>query len=206
MTELGYDAGADAERLVNRLLRREGWLTSPAHGVEPSEDKAPMFVGESSKLIMPDIYAMRAGTAIWVEVKQFGKAVPTRKRGQLEHGVRTRKFDAYQQTRERSGLAVWLMIFEEDTGELIAVEIDDLTALPPVSRERCIAEYGELVSYFPKRDFSAVSVSDADVPANFPHAVELDNGTPIQNLIQAHEMAAEDREKLSAYTDGGENR
>jgi len=103
MTELGYDAGADAERLVNRLLRREGWLTSPAHGVEPSGDKAPMFVGQSSKLIMPDIYAMRAGTAIWVEVKQFKQPVPTHKREQLEHGVRTRKFEAYQQTREAAG-------------------------------------------------------------------------------------------------------
>jgi len=203
MTDVDYDAGAEAERLVNKLLRRQGWYTSPAHGLQLSEDKAPLFIGESEKLIMPDIYALGSGTSLWVEVKQFKQPVPTHKREQLEHGVRTRKFEAYQQTREAAGVAVWLMIFEEETGELIEAEIDELTALPPVSRGRCIAEYGEHVSYFAKDEFSVVSISEDDVPANFSHDVKLEEGVPVQYLIQTHEIEIEEREKLGAYTDGG---
>jgi len=203
MTNVDYDAGADAERLVNQVLRRDGWYTSPAHGLEPSENKAPLFIADSEKLIMPDIFAMCEGSAFWVEVKQFEQPVRTRKRNQLEHGVRSRKFEAYQRTRQASGLAVWLVVFEEESGELIAAEIDELSELPPVSREHCMREYGELVSYFARDDFSVISVSEDDVPAEFPHSVKLETGVSVQHLIQTQEIDMQDRDSITAYTDGG---
>lgn len=183
MSELSYEDGEDAELLVEQLLRREGWFTTPARTQRIGDDSAPMFVGESEKIIMPDLYAMRSGVAVWSEVKQFGKPVVTRKRDQEEHGIRSRKFEAYKRTARASGLPTYLFIFEEESGELLAADVSTLSSNPPINREACIAHYGELMSYFGRGEFTQVKLEKEHVPHSFGYSTELKTGAPLNETL-----------------------
>lgn len=184
MSKSPYEEGEDAELLVEQLLRQEGWFTTPARTQRIATDSAPMFDGRSEKIVMPDVYAMRSGQAVWCEVKQFEKPVFTRKRDQEEHGVRSRKFKEYKRTARISGLPTYLFVFEEQSGDLLVADVLNLPGLSPISRDACLAHYGELVTYFDKREFEQVRLKNAHVPPGFGHGVELDTGDRLNDILQ----------------------
>lgn len=184
MSEVQYSDGKPAELLVETVFRDAGWLITPARMHRIEHDSAPLFLGDDEKVIMPDVYAMGSGGAIWAEVKQFTEPVPTRKRSQKEHGVRSRKLADYKRTAELSGHPVWLFIFEEDTGQLLAADVDDVTKLPPINREACIAHYGEVVSFFARDEFTKILLRRRYAEKeHLPDNIDTSDGDPLSEVL-----------------------
>ena len=198
--------GIPAEKLVKNLLQIEGWRCLPAKHQRVDTDSAEIIEGDGDAVRNPDIFAIRNGEAVFVEVKQFGSPVKTRARNQYEHGIRRPKFEDYKTVASDSGIPLWIFIFESERGKLLASHISKLSELDPIDAERCKQEYGELVTYFPRTQLEKVSIGTEQVPKAFPFAVDLNVGDDVNDVLEGVEAELNTQQiGLSDFaTDGGE--
>jgi len=202
--------GVEAEKLVKNTLQVEGWRCLPAKHQRVDTDSAEIIEGDGDAVRNPDIFAIRKGEAIFAEVKQFGSPVKTRARNQYEHGIRRPKFKYYKTVTEDSGIPLWIFIFEEQRGKLLASHISKLSELDPIDERRCKQVYGQLVTYFPRTQLNKISVGSDHVPKDFPIAVDLNVGEDLNSVIdgvevelKTHQSSMSDWSRSFA-TDGGQ--
>jgi len=202
--------GVEAEKLVKNTLQVEGWRCLPAKHQRVDTDSAEIIEGDGDAVRNPDIFAIRKGEAIFAEVKQFGSPVKTRARNQYEHGIRRPKFKDYKTVTEDSGIPLWIFIFEEQRGKLLASHISKLSELDPIDERRCKQVYGQLVTYFPRTQLNKISVGSDHVPKDFPIAVDLNVGEDLNSVIdgvevelKTHQSSMSDWSRSFA-TDGGQ--
>jgi hypothetical protein len=127
-----FQRGHRGELLVVEELKRRGWLVIPSYDYVTDEEKAPRLQGERIAFVIPDIDGCRAGARRWFEVKT--KAAPTlyRKQNRVEHGIPYRHFSDYLRVQEESGCEVVIVVYEEDSGEILWIRLKEIR--PPVSR------------------------------------------------------------------------
>lgn len=176
--------GVEAERLVKNILQVEGWRCLPAKHQRVDTDSAEIIEGDADAVRNPDIFAIRQGEAVFVEVKQFRSPVKTRARNQYEHGIRRPKFDDYKTVVSESGIPLWIFIFESEHGKLLASHISKLSELEPIDARRCHEVYGELLTYFPRTELSKVGIASEQVPEDFPCKVEFNMGDEVNSVIE----------------------
>jgi len=198
--------GVPAEKLVKNMLQVEGWRCLPAKHQRVDTDSAEIIEGDGDAVRNPDIFAIRQGEAIFVEVKQFRSPVKTRVRSQYEHGIRKPKFEDYKTVANDSGIPLWIFIFESEHGRLLASHISELSELKPVHPKRCMQEYGELLTYFPRTELEKVSIASEHVPKAFPFAVEFNAGKEPNNVLEGVNAELNTRQiGLGDFaTDGGD--
>lgn len=203
--------GVEAEKLVKNTLQVEGWRCLPAKHQRISTDSAEIIEGDRDAVRNPDIFAIRNGEAIFAEVKQFASAVKTRARNQYEHGIRRPKFEDYKTVADESGIPLWIFIFEEQRGKLLASHISKLSELDPIDERRCEQEYGQPVTYFPRTELNKIGVGPEHVPKDFPLAVDLNVGDDLNSVLEGvkvelknHQITLGDWSERFA-TDGGES-
>lgn len=203
--------GVEAEKLVKNTLQVEGWRCLPAKHQRVDTDSAEIIEGDGDAIRNPDIFAIRNGEAIFAEVKQFGSAVKTRARNQYEHGIRRAKFEDYKTVADDSGIPLWIFIFEEQRGKLLASHISKLSELDPIDPRRCKQVYGQLVTYFPRTELNKIGVGSEHVPKDFPIAVDLNVGDDLNTVIdgveaelKTHQVSINDW-SVDFATDGGES-
>ncbi len=115
-----FKRGAVGERFVAELLRRKGWYTIASYDFAGSDgEKAPRMHGSCGSYVLPDLDGSRAGKRVWIEVKTKQSANFYRIKQRLEHGIPWRHFQDYLAVEKESGCAVWLAVYEEDTGEVL---------------------------------------------------------------------------------------
>ena len=197
--------GVPAEKLVKNMLQVEGWRCLPAKHQRVDTDSAEIIEGDGDAVRNPDIFAIRQGEAVFVEVKQFASAFKTNSRNQYEHGIRREKFDDYKTVDSESGIPVWIFIFEYERGKLVSNHISKLSQLEPIDERACIEEYGELVTFFPRTELEKVAITPGHVPKEFTFAVDFNVGDEVNNVLEGveAELNTEQVGLGSFATDGG---
>jgi hypothetical protein len=131
-----YRRGHGGELLVARELMRRGWHIIPSYDYSGAEgNKAPRIEGLRDCHVLPDLDVCRAGKRVWIEVKTKSAASRGRISGELEHGITLHHWQAYRAVERETGSAVWLAIWERDTGQVLVARVRDLPA-PRISRMR----------------------------------------------------------------------
>lgn len=192
--------GVAAERLVKKMLQTEGFQCLPARYQRINEDSAEIIEGDDEVFRNPDIFVMGHGEALFVEVKQFKSSVMTRVRGQHEHGIRQPKFEDYKAVSEVSGIPLWIFIVESGSGQVLASKISDLPELEPISASRCREEYGELLTYFPRKELKEINVRKDHVPDSLPLTVKTGQGQNMTDVLNGVETSG--RESVNSDPTG----
>lgn len=116
-----------------RWLQERGWFVIPSYDYSGADgDKAPRLQGLKEGFAVPDLDVARDGCRRWVEVKSKGranewrKAEPWGRPNVPEHGIDYRNYEHYLEVKRQTGDEVWIAIYEEDTGILLAAEVEAL--------------------------------------------------------------------------------
>lgn len=125
--------GRAAEQRVARWLQERDWFVIPSYDYAGEDgNKAPRLQGLTAGHAVPDLDVARDGKRKWVEVKSKAQANVWRKEepwgspNTREHGVDYGNYLDYLRVKRITGDEVWIAIYEEDTGQLLAAEIDTL--------------------------------------------------------------------------------
>ena len=123
--------GRVGEEFVARTLRGEDWFVLPAYdfGGE-GDDKAPILLGPTSVLVVPDLLVFREGTGRWCEVKTYSRFVIFRKYGIEAHGIARRHYLDYMAVEDATGHPVWLVICECSTKTVLNARLARLATYP----------------------------------------------------------------------------
>jgi len=124
-----YQRGHSGEQMVAKLLQDRGWFVIPSYDYSGEDnDKAPRLQGNLRAYVIPDLDIARGGRRIWAEVKTKACATYTRITQRFEHGIPMRHFRDYRAVQDITGCSVWLFVYEENTGEVLCGELDNLAA------------------------------------------------------------------------------
>lgn len=179
-----YANGADAEQLVLNLFESHNYYTTGTQSENLFPDGAPLLSSQSDKLRVPDFHALGHGDSFWIEVKQKAEVIETIVRSQKEHGIDSPNYSDYKQIADISGVPVWVFIFEEPTGKLLAGRVNRLSELDPIDATRCRQDYGNIMTYIPRHEFEQVRITDSQIPAELSLDIETQKGKLLPVIIQ----------------------
>ena len=115
-----FKKGRAGEHIVAKWFRARGWHVTPSYDYSgEGGNQAPRMSSAFSAYILPDLDVAGDGRRMWIEVKT--KAEPTLHRitNTLEHGIPMRLFKEYKAIELVTGAEVYLVIYEECSGELL---------------------------------------------------------------------------------------
>jgi hypothetical protein len=146
--------GRTAERLVAEVLQhRFGCHVVPIYDYN-GQDKAPKLQGALRGYVVPDLDVSKDGERSWVEVKaKSNQGSLTRSTGRVEHGFSWRLFREYQAVQRITGTAVFIVVFETVTGELLYQSLDVLDTVKRVYDGDKMDRGGTV--FFPRDSFIA---------------------------------------------------
>ena len=122
-----FNMGRTGEKTVAEILQRRGWYIIPSYDYSGEDgDKAPKLHGAFNSYVIPDLDASKEGLRIWVEVKTKTAATYTRITRRLEHGIPYRHFRSYREVEQITGCPVYLVVYEIETGEVLAGRLVEL--------------------------------------------------------------------------------
>lgn len=171
----GWSPEDQTEVLVAEILQNEGWTLARAPFIDSESEygeNAPGFRTSDGFQIMPDILAMKHTRTVFVEVKYKGDgACYIYKNDQYEHFIDNPNWEHYHDVRARSGVEVWLVIFEADTHTFQRQEIDKLDVCGNWTEgkveEHNGSKYGNTGVFVPQRMFMPTQISSHKAPDNF---------------------------------------
>lgn len=119
--------GRELEREIARQMLERGYSVMRCYDLDvDGKHKAPMLEGPYKGLRLPDLQVSVLGKTDWRECKRKGKADYTRITGEFEHGIGLRCYRDYVAVQEISGLSVYLMVGERNTGEILFQSLEKL--------------------------------------------------------------------------------
>jgi hypothetical protein len=140
--------GRTGEQRVARWLQERGFCIIPSYDYSGADgDKPPRLQGLTEGHPVPDLDVARAGSRRWVEVKTKRSAVEYRRTGEWRHGVNLRHLESYRKVQQETGTEVWIAIYEESTGDLLAQTLSGLGE-PETGTDR-----GTRMAYWPRDKF-----------------------------------------------------
>ena len=147
-----FKRGHSAELMVSELLQRRGWYVIPSYDYAGDDhNKAPKLQGERAAYVIPDLDAAKNGQSRFVEVKAKAQATYHRKSERFEHGIPLRHFTHYLKVQEITGRSVWLVVYEEDTGDVLQGKLDDLAQFKRIYEGDKMSRGGMV--FFPRDKF-----------------------------------------------------
>lgn len=122
----GYGLGTHGEELIEQLIIEQGWSVLPARMF--GGDGAPMLeTNDYDGLILPDLWAADGDRSPkFIEVKTKSSPIEYRIKNEIRHGFESYQFDHYKRVQECTGCEVWVLLYEEDSGELLQQSLDTL--------------------------------------------------------------------------------
>jgi hypothetical protein len=158
--------GRNGEKIVGALLNQRGFFVIPSYDYSGEDDKAPRMHGPDTDHVLPDLDTARTGERYWAEVKT--KAAPTLHRGSgvLEHGVSLRLWREYWQVQEITGCTVFLFVYEEGSGDVLARSLAKLDRVKRLYDGGKMGRHGMV--FFPRSAFAVIAnvgVAVAEVAA-----------------------------------------
>lgn len=187
-----FRLGRTVEEGIARIMMKCGWRVNPTYAYSGEEgNKAPkaLFIG-GPEYVLPDLMVMRDGVTRWVEVKAKTKANYRRDANYFEHGVDFDNWLDYQRIEDESGNAVYLCIFENDTGQVYIAPLSHLKGRE--RRGRLHGATGPWMANWRRSDFSAFVNSDffpQDVDGLYVPRADEEEGGPIGQFRMFEEEA-----------------
>lgn len=149
-----FKRGRNGEQIIAEYLRQRGWWVIPSYDYSGEDgNKAPRMTGARGAIVIPDLDAAKDGRRIWVEVKTKEKRVLWRKKNEHRHGIEMRHFWSYQQAQRITGNKAFLVIFEEDTREILCASIDRLKSCGEIGRG---GNFREDMIFWPRAVFAVL--------------------------------------------------
>lgn len=143
--------GNQGEEIVAHLLRKDGYYVTCLSDIrERGRSGAPGATTQKDFLTLPDLQASSQGYTGYCEVKWKTRADFTRITQREEHGIDKICWDHYQEIRDKTGLSVFLFIYERKTG---AVLYENITTLGKVKRYTPKMGRGGMI-FFPRATFN----------------------------------------------------
>jgi hypothetical protein len=124
--------GRAAEQMVAGWLQGRGWFVIPSYDYSGEDGrKVPRLQGLKTGHAVPDLDVARDGGRKWIEVKAKKEPNPRHDcywgRPEVpEHGIDESHYLDYLEVKRITGDEVWIAIYEENTGLLLAAEISTL--------------------------------------------------------------------------------
>lgn len=137
--------GHDAELALSRWMQMRRWTVFRA----VDSDYAPRLDG----LTLPDLLAFTEKGLIWIEVKRYETAPTNNTRGCRVHGIVQRHYRDYLEVQNRTGIRVGLLIWQQDTGELLWQWVEQLQVFPCQRRHE---HSGSCLVYFDRDRMTVV--------------------------------------------------
>lgn len=125
-----FRRGRVGEWIVSMIMRAKKYHVVPSYdyaGVDGG--KPPRMQGANLALIIPDLDVCRGGRRSWFEVKTKSRADYTRVTGRDEHGMDLWHFNQYQQVELESGCDVTVAVYEETTGDVLAIGLKTIARI-----------------------------------------------------------------------------
>jgi hypothetical protein len=121
-----FKRGRNGERIVADWFKADGWYVLASYDYNGDDDHPPRMEGRTRRFIIPDLDACKGGRRIWVEVKT--KTAPSLHRATniLEHGIPLRHYEQYLQVELETGCPVYLLIYEEQSNQLLHQKLSEL--------------------------------------------------------------------------------
>lgn len=85
-----------------------------------------MIRGKTWSFRTPDLDAMKGGRRYWIEVKTKAHAVLNNSAGEYRHGIDRPCWNDYVMVAKESGTPVWIIIYEELSGDILAASTEEL--------------------------------------------------------------------------------
>lgn len=128
-----YGVGQVSEQLAARYLSNRGWFVIPISEFTNNTGgriNAPMVVMPSGLCVGPDLFIIKAGSSMWVEVKQKDEPTYFWKKGEWQHGVDLPEIMAYKKVSEETKLPCHILVHEimsPKTPDLFLMSKNDIT-------------------------------------------------------------------------------
>jgi hypothetical protein len=107
------------EALSTWLQRQYGYYVLPTYDYSGLGDsKAPKLYKCESGLVIPDLFACRGGSSLWMECKWKTRADWHRKTQRLATGISKRHFEHYIKVEEVSGVKVYIAFLHVEEDEI----------------------------------------------------------------------------------------
>lgn len=156
--------GRNGEKIVGALLNHRGFFVIPSYDYSGEDDKAPRMHGPDVDHVLPDLDIARTGERYWAEVKTKGAPTLHRMSGVMEHGLSLRLWREYWQVQNITGCTVFLFIYEECTGAVLARSLLKLDKVKRVYEGGRMGPHGMV--FFPRAAFALIAkVGAAEVEA-----------------------------------------
>jgi len=161
-----FQQGQSAERRIARMLQSKGFFVNPSYDYSGEDgNKAPRLEGKDHSFVVPDLDASRDGVRLWVEVKSKSKPVVWGKTGEIRHGIELRHFWSYRQIEKITGSRVFLVVVEENSGEVLCASLSKL-ARAPISGKG--TKWAEKMVFWPRDTFSVIGAVET-----YQHAIGM---------------------------------
>jgi hypothetical protein len=123
-----FRRGRNGEQLVARHLIQAGWYVIPSYDYSGEDgSKAPLMRGLHDSFVIPDLDTGKDGRRVWVEVKTKKQASPRWTEGDRPyHGISLKHWRDYLEIERITGCAVYLIIYEECSGEFLCQSVKKL--------------------------------------------------------------------------------
>ena len=122
-----YKMGHSWELKVSVFLKKRGNYVIPSYDYSGEENnKAPKLQGVLMEYVIPDLDVSKGGERRWIEVKSKAAAVLHRNSGDYVHGIPKRHYLSYLEVTKITGCEVWLVVCEENTGDILAANLSSL--------------------------------------------------------------------------------
>lgn len=122
-----FKVGRGGEQVVAKWLMERGWYVIPSYDYAGEDgDKAPRLQGYRVGHPVPDLDCAKDGNRRWVEVKTKTTTIFWRKTQKHQHGIDMPLLQHYRTVQAITGTPVWVAIYEEFSGCLLANTIDAL--------------------------------------------------------------------------------
>lgn len=122
-----FKRGRAGELRVMQWLQEHGWFVIPSYDYAGEDgDKPPRLQGLVAAYAVPDLDAAKNACRRWVEVKTKHSANYRYTTRTYEHGIDESLLRDYEQVEKITGCEVWIAIYEESTGRLLANSLQAL--------------------------------------------------------------------------------
>lgn len=121
-----YQAGLVGEDVAYACWIRDGYYVVRTRDFTTAYERAPMMHHAINPQVLPDFLLFRDGYALWIDCKAKTHPNLYRNANRLEHGIDLRRARGYEQTEAETGLPLWIVVCELDSGLLLCRRLREL--------------------------------------------------------------------------------
>lgn len=121
-----YQKGLVGEESAYDCWIRDGFYVVRTRDFTTAYERAPLIHHGLQPLVLPDFLLFYGGQGLWVDCKAKDHPNFFRNWNRLEHGIDLRRARGYEQAQQETGLPLWIVVCELDSGRFLCKRLDRL--------------------------------------------------------------------------------